>query len=174
MTSKLFSKLTIKQFYWLSTIFCILGDLSVSAHLYLRFDQFDLFRDRYQQAMLIVGQDPSIIPPQFIREQFLLLMDMLAILLSLLVIMHLCIYLFYFLGKKMARGYVQLLCWFGVPGALLFFIGSVGGSSLLGYYFLPQSLLYLFTLLGVRYFFRKPSETSEPPSGIDQVGPTAE
>ncbi len=163
MASAIFSKMSLRQFSWISILFCILGDISISGHIYSRFNQFDLFRDTYGQVIRIIGHDPSIFPPEFVREQFGLMMQMLATMLILFIIMHICIYLFYYFKKRVARGYIILLCWLAIPGTFFLFIASLGSGSWLGHYFLLQTFFYLFALLGIKYFYRKPSEMSERP-----------
>ena len=90
-----------------------------------------------------------VIPPNFAREVYELLIQSLIFSLIIFICFHIFIYTSFYLKKKFSYVYLKVMLFLAVPGSLLLGLSETKNS-----YFIIQSLLFLFVLVGILNFFK--------------------
>jgi branched-subunit amino acid transport protein AzlD len=149
-----YSQLTRSQFFLLSILVCVLGDLSFGYAIYIKFTDLATFQSQFELTLKILGESgvrPEDFPPHFMMELYQLIKHTIITALVLVYLAHALVYWGFSKEKTSAYYYVKMMAWLGPVFAFLFFY-TYKGQSPYYTYFIFQMLGYIWVALGMRTF----------------------
>lgn len=155
---KLFSNLTEKQFKILTIIICMIGDVLISTHIWLKFSDQKLFNTFIDTALNQMTEFNAIqLPSNFRDEFYLVLRKTLVLILVVYIGIQTLIYLTHYFRKEAVHSYIFILCSSAGIGFVLLGLFNLFNAPIYPL-FLIQGLAYLLIVWGLKFFkTRSPS-----------------
>ena len=148
--TRIYDKISKKQFQYHLMALCFLGDLLVVRYLYHRFTDIATLKKMLSQ-MKNSNIDFSTLPPDYFQQILYIVNNTLICMLGAVMIFHMAIYLLYYKGKSSTHLYLKALTWAGSVGSL--WLGFASPNDPAGnWLFFIQGLLYLYGALGLKKF----------------------
>lgn len=151
-----FTSIPDRTFRIITVIYCLLGDLLISAYLWKKFSDFPTF---LKYMNLLFPMNIAAFDDQFKNQLFQLNLQSLKAILCVYIFLHLVIYICHILKKKFTDGYLRFLSSIAAPCCISFGIVSLfEHGDLINSLFFAQGILYLYIALG--FYYRKEGATN--------------
>jgi hypothetical protein len=149
---QLYKNLTLKKFNKFAIIFCVMGDILLSAYIYSKMATKEFFYKLIEQMAIQANTSIEVIPQSILDNQLILMKNTLVISIAVFLAFHISIYLMYHYQKQFAVMYIKIYAAFAMVGCLVMSYPTFAWKTIFGINFLLQAFMYLFVVLGISYY----------------------
>ena len=159
MTTKtIYSGMSARKFRVYAIVSCFIGDILIGIFLWNKYTDKESFNRAFEKVKYLY--DIKETTPGLQDEIYMLLAQAIIVFVALIIAFHMFVYGLYYLNKRFVYFYIKCLVWVGVPGCLMVGVTGIFDGLFSQAILTFQAALYLYVLLGLKYFPHTPKEQS--------------